>query len=1257
MDGQRHIIQKQIFDISFISGKRPFELQNRISSLFYSQLENVIVTVLDQMIPEEMLIKFDVLEVDMGILSYDYIENSFPDQLKEALEKAIKDKLSLPVNYPDSINNNADSGFKSSYLDLLAYFLITGSLPWWASGQTMTNPEKVLGLLLKKNLQAVKQLIIKVGQFYYVRRRLIYQFSEETLHSIVNVLEPDEADFIFEYHREIVKTQHTRQPVKDETSEVSKAIWLFIFTYLLIDRGNNFNRKIFVKSTLKQMADHYNLHYDEMLKLFTIPLDNKTILKESGNSLSNIIKELFFEQLPDHYSENNHNDTRNKLRLPRTKSIKKKESLIRHYLDFGTLPSWADRYDDKQLNIVFSELIQNIPEVTKQLILALENKETAIQNILFAFDITVITGIIKIVEPAHSEFIINYMERVQTVQYKKSIVSADNKAFTQSVRQFVLTYLLIDRGSVFNTRMFLESNIRQMAHKYNLHFERLLVFLIQGISEEYHSTKEPLFHLLTDILKAHKNSTKGKETNAIITSQQQEDTTLRRKTTTRSKTYIDMLRFWIMYGYFPWWAKRYANKLPEEIWEEVVLNHPVDALNLIKYAGIGHTMKQRIAYQLPLSTLLAAFGLLPDGKKAIEIYEYTAYLLESFAELKIKNKPALQNILILAWWDTFISAGYQIFDLNQFIAFSLYRLSQWTGVYVENIRHSLLKIAHQHIEKIHPGKLKPALRFFTEALNDPLKITKEWTGNDYDPDIRIMIAQYMFPNGKVDNENILQESLQILEHYLTYGKLPEQIPGLTPALLDTFLKRLLQLLIREKPAALRAILKQETHLPAARMRIHDLFSMNAESDSKNIQDLLEEFYLKDLFQYFAETSGAQATIPENERFQEMLDKIVHYPSDYREKELLHTLLSSPAITRYMAEKYENSVLYNLVKNTISKREKETVTFLQQVQQMLSLAIPDTLIKKKADVLFWQFSLHFLAGAYPLKTPSQYFSSFLPMLAHVQPAGEIKLYQSLLKVTRTRLNPSASIPGHLISHIQEQLKMLIEQKSRQADFKQALIKTDELTLQGLNGHNVKQQDKKLLSKISGELMRKQKQEEEAAKEQIKKTLNIKEETIYIRNAGLVLFHPFLSTYFTRIELMEKGKFIREENIFSAIHLLQFLVDGKQKHPEHEMVLNKILCGLPIEEPVPAEIVFTQQEIEVSLELLNVITERWEQLKNTSVEGFRASFLQREGALTFGDDSWKLRVDQRGYDVLLQTLPWSFGMIKTSWMEKILYVEWI
>ena len=166
-----------------------------------------------------------------------------------------------------------------------------------------------------------------------------------------------------------------------------------------------------------------------------------------------------------------------------------------------------------------------------------------------------------------------------------------------------------------------------------------------------------------------------------------------------------------------------------------------------------------------------------------------------------------------------------------------------------------------------------------------------------------------------------------------------------------------------------------------------------------------------------------------------------------------------------------------------------------------------------------------------------------------------------------------------------------------------------------------------------------------------------ESIYIRNAGLVLFHPFLETYFNRTGLMENRQFTDESSRNRAVLLLQYLAKGNTEHPEHELVLPKMLCNVPLKEAIPVSFIATEQEVAVTNELLKVFIERWDKVKNASVEGLRNSFILRDGRLNFTEDYWSLRVEQRGYDILLQSLPWTYSQIKTSWMSYNLNVEWI
>lgn len=162
--------------------------------------------------------------------------------------------------------------------------------------------------------------------------------------------------------------------------------------------------------------------------------------------------------------------------------------------------------------------------------------------------------------------------------------------------------------------------------------------------------------------------------------------------------------------------------------------------------------------------------------------------------------------------------------------------------------------------------------------------------------------------------------------------------------------------------------------------------------------------------------------------------------------------------------------------------------------------------------------------------------------------------------------------------------------------------------------------------------------------------------HVDNAGLVLLWPYLGRFFTALDLLEDSAFVDEEAQARAVGLTQYLVTGETGEAEHQLLLNKLLCGWPFEEPLQKLEGLTDSERAECETLITSVIDNWKALKNTSVEGFRTSFLLREGCLARQELNWLLKVDRKGYDVLLERLPWGIGLIKQPWMDQPLSVEW-
>jgi hypothetical protein len=793
-----HIIQKQIFDIGFSLEKEAYDLQNRFSRLFYNDATPVMTEVFDRLIPEGLVLRLDSLTLDLGRIRNDRLEKDFRERFRQSLEKELERAL-------NEYARRETPGWNQSLTDLLEYFLMTGTLPWWAAGELLVNPARVIDRLILDDPSGLKNLLIYTGQREYVRRRLVYQFPETAIRSLIETLEPDEAAFIFVYYTDLIHIQSTEQFFRREINEFEKDLWIFIFTYLLVDRGSNFNRKIFVKSTLGQMARQYNLEYGELIALLFRALESPGMTLVRRSSLSGIISTLFYEE---EYTV--------KKDLPQSAAglMMEKLNIIRSYLLHGSLTGLATLYNETALSVIFTGLMAEAPDPTYDMIRSMSEREGIWARIVHTFDEATVKSLVRLREPNESEFIFHYAKRLETLQRQKFLVKTDSSSFHRSVWELILSFLWTERGNVFNSRVFLEYNIRRISRRHQLSYRQLLAFLVQGIGQDIRSERDSsLFHSLAVLLK-------GCEEPPLPSS----DATPPPKTS----------------------APSVIDPSP---------SHP-----------IGEWLS------------------------------------------------ALTHFLVHGQW---------------------------------------------------PGKWVPAGR---------------------------------------NEEMLLQQTLHLLfrESPLT----------------------LMRLLLSKGPA--RSVIQQA----------------------------------------------------------------------------IRSLFASTAPARHL------------------------------VQHMIRLA-----------------------GEEPLQLLRTYMG------------GEILPAVEQIIVNETPPGP-----------------------------------------------------------------------------------------IYIRNAGLVLLHPLLPHFFDRTGLTEKNQFIDQAARHRAAHLLQFLADDKEEHPEQELVLNKILCEIPLEETIPLQITLTEMEKEVAGQLMEVLRQQWEKMKNSSAEALRLSFLQRDGALTSTQDGWQLQVEQKGIDVLLQYLPWSWRLIRLPWMNKTLNTEW-
>ncbi|MFK7887706.1 MAG: contractile injection system tape measure protein [Gammaproteobacteria bacterium] len=163
-------------------------------------------------------------------------------------------------------------------------------------------------------------------------------------------------------------------------------------------------------------------------------------------------------------------------------------------------------------------------------------------------------------------------------------------------------------------------------------------------------------------------------------------------------------------------------------------------------------------------------------------------------------------------------------------------------------------------------------------------------------------------------------------------------------------------------------------------------------------------------------------------------------------------------------------------------------------------------------------------------------------------------------------------------------------------------------------------------------------------------------VYIENAGLVILAPYFPRLFEMLALTHEGQFHSDEHAHRAACILQLCVDDEVEPMEFDLALNKILCGIERDQPLAQGLRVSQPERDAVKSLMDATRNNWSSLGQTSREGLRESFLRREGVLQHTDNGWRLRVAERPFDMLIDSIPWTFRVVRYPWMAEVLHVEW-
>lgn len=161
--------------------------------------------------------------------------------------------------------------------------------------------------------------------------------------------------------------------------------------------------------------------------------------------------------------------------------------------------------------------------------------------------------------------------------------------------------------------------------------------------------------------------------------------------------------------------------------------------------------------------------------------------------------------------------------------------------------------------------------------------------------------------------------------------------------------------------------------------------------------------------------------------------------------------------------------------------------------------------------------------------------------------------------------------------------------------------------------------------------------------------------FLQNAGLILIHPFIKTFFEHCNLLNpKNQELIDPEL--CAHLLHYIATGKTNAPEYEMTFEKFLCHIPANQPLNRHRKLSRIHKTQAQNLIDSVKHNWKPMKSSSTALLQNEFFQRSGKLVTADFDYTLTVERKTQDILLDKLAWGISIVKLPWKDRFVFVNW-
>lgn len=181
-----HVVQDLEFEVDFESEEQAFALQDRVGAFARGSVLRILAEAFDEAGLGQDRLRLDRLEVDLGMVGADELEQQWAERLREQVRKVVAELAATGCRAPHGAAACTRTSVSGAELDTLLGYLRRGVMPWHAAG--IVDPTALAQRVLKRDRQALVARLQGWPDAPAAARRMARQFPRAWCEELTRAL-------------------------------------------------------------------------------------------------------------------------------------------------------------------------------------------------------------------------------------------------------------------------------------------------------------------------------------------------------------------------------------------------------------------------------------------------------------------------------------------------------------------------------------------------------------------------------------------------------------------------------------------------------------------------------------------------------------------------------------------------------------------------------------------------------------------------------------------------------------------------------------------------------------------------------------------------------------------------------------------------------------------------------------------------------------------------------------------------------------